>query len=100
MDILSITPEGIEPQKGSKSRQGVEKANAISFKETMGKVINEVNTLQNKADESINNFATGDVGNIHEVMIAMQKAEMSFKFLMETRNKLVEAYREVSRMLS
>lgn len=69
-----------------------------SFKEVLGNVINEVSTLQHKAGESIENLATGKVEDLHEVMIAMSKAEVSFKFMLETRNKLLEAYKEVMRM--
>lgn len=69
-----------------------------SFKKTLSGFINEVNDLQSKANESIENFATGKVENVHEVMIAMSKAEISFKFMMEARNKLIETYKEVMRM--
>jgi flagellar hook-basal body complex protein FliE len=69
-----------------------------SFKNTLGGFISEINDLQTKADASIENFATGKVENVHEVMIAMAKAEVSFKFMMEARNKLVETYKEVMRM--
>jgi flagellar hook-basal body complex protein FliE len=69
-----------------------------SFGKTLSGFMNEVNDLQTKANESIENFATGKVENVHEVMIAMAKAEVSFKFMMEARNKLVETYKEVMRM--
>jgi len=69
-----------------------------SFKNTLGGFISEINDLQTKADASIENFATGKVENVHEVMISMAKAEVSFKFMMEARNKLVETYKEVMRM--
>lgn len=69
-----------------------------SFKNTLGGFMNEINDLQTKANASIENFATGKVENVHEVMIAMAKAEVSFKFMMEARNKLVETYKEVMRM--
>ncbi|MEP9412118.1 MAG: flagellar hook-basal body complex protein FliE [Candidatus Brocadia sp.] len=69
-----------------------------SFQKTLSGFINEVNDLQTKANASIENLATGKVENIHEVMIAMAKAEVSFKFMMEARNKLVETYKEVMRM--
>ena len=69
-----------------------------SFKNTLGGFITEINDLQTKANASIENFATGKVENVHEVMIAMAKAEVSFKFMMEARNKLVETYKEVMRM--
>ena len=69
-----------------------------SFKNTLGGFMNEINDLQTKANASIENFATGKVENVHEVMIAMAKAEVSFKFMMEARNKLIETYKEVMRM--
>ena len=39
--------------------------------------------------------ATGKVENIHEAMIAMQKADLSFKLMVEARNRIVRAYEEV-----
>ena len=41
---------------------------------------------------------SGEVEDVHTAMIAMQKADLSFQLLMQVRNKLVEAYREVMRM--
>lgn len=96
---MNIIPIG--PLQNSKIDQGIEKPekkNVVNFKETVSKYVNEVNDLQLKAGESIENFATGKVENVHEVMIAMSKAEVSFKFMMETRNKLVDAYKEIMKM--
>ncbi|MDG6004419.1 MAG: flagellar hook-basal body complex protein FliE [Planctomycetia bacterium] len=75
-----------------------EREQGVSFKKTLGSFLDEVNDLQIKANESIENLATEKVKNVHEVMIAMAKAEVSFKFMMEARNKLVETYKEVMRM--
>ncbi len=97
MDIVPIGPV----QNGNKvdlNLGKVEKQNGAGFKETNGNFVNEVNDLQMKAGESVENFATGKVENVHEVMIAMSKAEVSFKFMMETRNKLIDAYKEIIRM--
>ncbi len=96
---MSITPIG--PIQNSKIDLALEKPknkNAANFKETVSNYVDEVNSLQLKAGESIENFATGKVENVHEVMIAMSKAEVSFKFMMETRNKLVDAYKEIMKM--
>ncbi|MBT6049729.1 MAG: flagellar hook-basal body complex protein FliE [Candidatus Scalindua sp.] len=87
--------------QNGKIDQKFEKAGQKSgagFKDTINNYVSEVNDLQVKAGESIENFATGKVENVHEVMIAMSKAEVSFKFMMETRNKLVDAYKEIMRM--
>jgi flagellar hook-basal body complex protein FliE len=43
-------------------------------------------------------FAIGKNNNIHEVMIAAEKAGLSLKFLMQIRNKLLDAYQEIMRM--
>jgi flagellar hook-basal body complex protein FliE len=96
MDINSLGP-----MQNGKIDQKFEKAGQKSgagFKDTINNYVSEVNDLQVKAGESIENFATGKVENVHEVMIAMSKAEVSFKFMMETRNKLVDAYKEIMRM--
>ncbi len=98
MDVSSIKPEGFEILKDAGVKNGGVKGNGPSFKDTIGKFVNDVNHMQNKADDSIENLALGKVQNVHEVMISMQKAETSFRFLMETRNKLVDAYKEVMRL--
>ncbi len=89
---LSDTPSLVGGANEGEQPQGT------SFKDVLGNFINEVNTLQHKAGESIENLATGKIEDIHEVMIAMSKAEVSFKFMIETRNKLLETYKEVMRM--
>lgn len=97
MDILPIGPI----QNGNKvdlKLDKAEKQNGVGFKETFSNFVNDVNDMQVKAGESVENFATGKVDNVHEVMIAMSKAEVSFKFMMETRNKLIDAYKEILHM--
>ncbi len=96
MDIIPLGP--IQNGKIDQKLEKVDKKNGAGFKETISNYVNEVNDLQVKAGESIENFATGKVENVHEVMIAMSKAEVSFKFMMETRNKLVDAYKEIMKM--
>ncbi len=92
--INSIAKKNIEKNFTTNIAQ----ESGTKFKETLSNVVNEVNDLQIKAGESIENFASGKIENVHEVMIAMTKAEVSFKFMMETRNKLVSAYKEIMQM--
>ncbi|MGR3317812.1 MAG: flagellar hook-basal body complex protein FliE [Candidatus Anammoxibacter sp.] len=98
MEISSIKTDGMEPLKQQNFKKLEGDSNGVSFKKTLGSFVNDVNEMQLKADSKIEDFATGKITNMHEVMISMKKAEMSFQFLMEMRNKLVEAYKEVSRM--
>jgi flagellar hook-basal body complex protein FliE len=51
-----------------------------------------------EADQSVRDLAVGKRHDLHEIMIATEKADVSFKFLMQIRNKLLEAYQEIMRM--
>lgn len=69
-----------------------------SFGEVLKDSIKQVNSLQQEADASIQSLATGGAASLHDTMLAIQKAELSFKLMMQVRNKIVEAYQEVLRM--
>ena len=57
-----------------------------------------MNQLQQKADAAITALATGDKVSLHDTMIAMEQADVSFRLMMQVRNKIVEAYQEILRM--
>jgi flagellar hook-basal body complex protein FliE len=98
MDIMHIKGKEANPINKEIMDSVQEQEQGESFKKTLSSFLDEVNDLQLKANESIEDLATEKVKNVHEVMIAMAKAEVSFKFMMEARNKLVETYKEVMRM--
>ena len=60
--------------------------------------LSEVNRLQQKADASITALATTGKASLHDTMIAMEEASVSFKLMMQVRNKIISAYEEISRM--
>jgi len=68
------------------------------FKSLLMKSINEVNQLQNQADQATVNLATGETDNVAEVFTAVKKAELAFQTLMQIRNKLMDAYDEIKQM--
>lgn len=70
------------------------------FKNIMGQYLDEVNTLQHEADAQIQRLIAGETEDLHEVTLAMDEAETSFELMMEIRNKLMDAYREIMRMQS
>jgi len=61
-------------------------------------LVSKVNDLSVQSDKSIQGLASGENKNLHEVMIAMEKASISFQFMSSVRNKALEAYQEVMRM--
>jgi len=60
--------------------------------------IGEVNKLQQNADQAVEELATGSSKDIHNTMIALEKAEISFHLMMQIRNKIIGAYQEIMRM--
>ena len=71
---------------------------SLSFREVLEKSLGEVNNLQGVAEEKIQKFATGEVTDLREVMVAAEEANLAFQFTLEIRNKIVEAYQELSRL--
>nr|WP_238480721.1 flagellar hook-basal body complex protein FliE [Desulforadius tongensis] len=70
----------------------------MSFGEVLNDAISKLNEIQLHADEVKLKFVTGEVQDIHQVTIAMQEAKIAMQLAVEVRNKLLEAYQEVSRM--
>jgi flagellar hook-basal body complex protein FliE len=72
-------------------------SSGISFNDTLRTFINEANDMQISADRDIQRMIAGEDIDAHEVMTAVEKANMSFEMVMEIRNKMLEAYREIMR---
>ena len=60
--------------------------------------LNEVNRLQSEADAGVQRLITGETNNVAEVIAASNKAGIAFDMLMEVRNKLIDAYREIQQL--
>ena len=69
-----------------------------SFGEILKDSIAKVNNIQVEADRAIEGLASGSVKNVHDTMIAIEKANLSFNMMLQVRNKLLAAYEEVMRM--
>lgn len=94
-NINSISKIGDLSSTKKKNDVDLDKA---SFKNILENSISEVNKLQMEAGEAVTKLAEGKTDNLSEVMIAVKKSDVAFTALMETRNKLVEAYNEIMRM--
>ncbi len=68
------------------------------FKDVLLDHLSEVNRLQMEANQGMEKLATGQTDNYTEVFSAVRKADVAFSMLMEIRNKLVDAYRELQQM--
>lgn len=69
-----------------------------SFKDVLASAVTEVQKLQNEADTAIKDLVSGEVKDVTQAMVAIEKADVSFQTMMAVRNKIVAAYEEVLRM--
>ena len=75
------------------SRQ--EETTGLSFKEYLSDSLKEIQQLQTVADDTISKLATGEVTNVSEAMIAIEKANQAFLTLLQVRNKIISAYNQI-----
>jgi flagellar hook-basal body complex protein FliE len=72
--------------------------NGTNFSDVLRTSVDQVNTQQVQADQSIDNLIAGRSKNIHETMLAVERADSSLKLMMQVRNKVLDAYKEIMRM--
>ena len=70
----------------------------FAFKDMLSDALNKVNEQQLKADELTHDFITGNVDDLHTVLIATEEARLSLELAVQVRNKCVEAYKEINNM--
>lgn len=71
---------------------------ANDFQTALSNSMNNLNTTQRNAEAALETFATGGDIDVHSVMIASQKANLSMQMAMQLRNKAIQAYNEVYKM--
>ena len=73
-------------------------AGASSFKDIFSSAIGEVENSRSTASQSVEQFLSGDGGDLHTTILATQRAELEFQMFMQVRNKVVSAYQEIMKM--
>tara|TARA_R110002050_G_scaffold9529_1_gene33557 strand:- start:101 stop:439 length:339 start_codon:yes stop_codon:yes gene_type:complete len=104
--LSSISASGIRPTDltppAGKSLRGIEAPSVApsgeSFPSAFERMIGGVEADQAKAAGVTRDVLMGNNPNIHQSMIAMQEASLSFSLMVEVRNKVVESYQELMRM--
>ena len=69
-----------------------------SFADSLKDAVNQVNVAQKDSDVKMQELATGKSQNIHETMIAAEKADIALRMMVQVRNKMIEAYQEIMKM--
>ncbi len=79
-----------------KNRNDTQKSSG-DFSAILKESLDEVNKLQKEGDKAMSDIATGSVKDLHQAAIAIDKAELSMKLMLEVRNKALNAYKELLR---
>lgn len=95
-----MTIGGIKPIETSiiKRSDVVQKTEPLNFKAFLNEAIDKVNEAEKTSADLDLKLAAGEIENIHDAMIAAQKAEITLNFAMQINNKVIDAYKELMRI--
>ena len=97
LNISGVGPGHVVP--GPKPVAGLPDAGKdSSFKDMLVSSLEEVRNLQTDADTAIKSLVAGEVTDVTEAIVKVEKADIAFNKMMQIRNKIVQAYEEVMRM--
>lgn len=71
---------------------------SVSFSTVFKNAVNQVDQVNDSAAAQVNNLVQGGNADMNNVMIAVEKADVSFQLMMQVRNKIVSAYQEIEKM--
>jgi flagellar hook-basal body complex protein FliE len=69
-----------------------------SFSSVLGQMVQDVNAKQGVATQALQDLQSGQNTSLHQTMIAMEEASVSFQLMVEVRNRLLDSYQEIMRM--
>ena len=98
MSDISIQNSTLSPRSSSLPPQKAGAPGTASFGQMLAGSLERVSQLQKEADARVTDLATGKQTDIHQTMIAVEKADVSFELLLQIRNKLIAAYDKIMRM--
>jgi len=96
--LLSATINKIRYEKAEEAPASTAGSILHNFSKALNDQMQHINTLQGNANQAQETYASGGDIEIHNVMIATEKADLALQLAMQVRNKAVAAYQEISRM--
>lgn len=84
--------------KNEKQKDSSSFSSSSSFGEMVMSALQKVNEQQLQSQEATSRFLSGDLEDIHQLMIASEQAKISLQLTLQVTNKIIEAYRELSRI--
>jgi flagellar hook-basal body complex protein FliE len=96
--ITRLLPGAVSAPVGPAAGAATGKTGPTSFADVLADSLAQVKTLQREADHAIGQLGAGGPPSLHDTLVALDQADLSFRLMMQVRNKIVEAYQEVLRM--
>ncbi len=94
MDISKIAGQGAQQLTQIQSTQ----KNQSDFKNLLNDFFSDVNTSISESGQKAEQLVKGEITDVHEAMIAAEKASVGLEMVVELRNKMIEMYREIMRV--
>jgi flagellar hook-basal body complex protein FliE len=98
MAVAPISGFAAVASAGTLRAGGGPQAGGRAFSEVISRLVTDANSQQIKADQTLEQFATGQLDNVQDLVLATAQADLSFRLVLEVRNRLMEAYQEITRM--
>ncbi|MBU0742414.1 flagellar hook-basal body complex protein FliE [bacterium] len=98
MAISPVRIPGVVDPRQVYGGAGAQPATGPSFATKLQEAIQTVDRAQDFRDEMIEGAVSGRVGEVHDVMIAAEEAQLAFELMLEIRNKLLESYNQIMQM--
>lgn len=95
---MVITPVTSFPELAAASTLPMPQTGGADFGRLLGDGLSALHQQTNAASEALAAYAVGSGGSTHELLIAMEQAKLSMQLAVEVRNRLLEAYQELSRL--
>ena len=95
LPIQNLPPLTLNPTQPKSSE--VSEA-TTSFQDMLSNMVSNVHNQEQQADRAIQQLHAGGEKNLHEAMISMEQADIALRYMVQVRNKALEAYQEISRL--
>jgi flagellar hook-basal body complex protein FliE len=97
VQLLTLAPKTMLNTQEDKTR-----VNAIDVTKSFGQMLDEalrsLDAQKQEADLLTKQYVTGQISDVHSVMIAAEKASLALELTVQIRNKVIEAYQEIMRI--
>lgn len=98
MAIAPVGPSGWSSAAEAIRQTAQAPSGELPFANVIKNLLGQANMHQMQADQAVQELATGQTDNLHHVMLSVAKADLSFRMVLEVRNRLADALQEIMRM--